>query len=437
VGDEHERSGFTATPRRLLHALKGRRAREYELTIGSFGASAGQVLMVALLPVMLAQDGASALMIGAVIAAEGFFALMIPYPIGRLSDALSDRIARRFGRRNAVLLLVGPLMAVALAIVPFVNGILSRAAAAFVFFALLHAYRTPLWSLTVDSVPEKRWGEVEGVRGALHAGGVGYGLVGGGLLFAIWPPLPFLIGALLIVATTLATFAATPRESHERAPGRAAGEDRSAPSPPGLRVLLERRDVRWFLIAHTLWTAAVDGIRPFIFLFATVVIGITIAESSLVLLVLLLGLAIGSTVIGRLGDRLGRERVLGWAALVLGIAMSLGIFIRDVPIAIAVLVPVGATASAFVALPYAHFASLVGEADIGRQTGVYNVAIGLAHGLAPLIVGAVIEFGEPLFPELRGLPLMWPVVGAMALLSLCALRRSLTAGYSGRRGRRA
>jgi Na+/melibiose symporter-like transporter len=316
-------------------------------------------------------------------------------------------------------------MATALVIIPLLEGYWTRAAAAFVFFAALHAYRTPLWVLTVESVPESRWGRVEGVRGAFHSGGVGYALVGGGLLFAIWPALPFIVAAILVIVTTLATFIATPADSAEREPS-PDPETRAADShaPIGFAMLRERRDVRWFLIAHSLWTAAVDGIRPFIFLFATVVLGISIAESSLVLLVLLLGLAIGSVVIGRMGDRFGRGRLLFWAALVLGIAMSAGIFIRTVPIAIAVLVPVGLTAAAFVALPYAHFASLVGENGIGRQTGLYNGAIGIAQIAAPLLVGAALDLGEPLFPELDGFPLMWPVVGAMALASTLALRRS-------------
>jgi MFS family permease len=429
VSDDAERAAGASTERAAGATPK---ARQYLLTAGSLGASAGQVLVVALLPVMLAQDGASAFMIGFVIAAEGVFALAVPYPIGKVSDAAPDAVARRIGRRNALLLVTAPVMATALVTLPLLDGYWSRAAAAFVFFAALHAYRTPLWALTVESVPERRWGSVEGVRGAFHAGGVGFGLVGGGLLFAIWPPLPFIIAAALVIATTLATFIATPADSAEREPQHErAQEAAKAHHPQGFALLRERRDVRWFLIAHSLWTAAVDGIRPFIFLFASVVLGITIAESSLVLLVLLLGLAVGSIAIGRLGDRFGRGRVLGWCALVLGVAMSGGIFIRNVPLAIAVLIPVGITAAAFVALPYAHFSALAGDGDgdangngVGRQTGLYNGAIGVAQIAAPLLVGGVLELGAPLFPELDGFPLMWPVVGALALASVLALRRS-------------
>jgi MFS family permease len=410
-------------------ASKGRRAREYGLTAGTLGSSAGQTLMVVLLPVLLAQHTNSRALIGLVIAAEGFFALAVPYPIGLLSDRLPKPIAHRFGRRNAILLTVAPLLAVALAIVPFMESFAAIAAVTFAVFALLHAYRTPLWALMIDSVPESRWGRVEGVRGALHASGLGFAIVGGGLLYSIWPPLPFLIGSALIVAMTGVTFLATPDDSAERSAlceqQERDGAGHAHPSPGILAVLKERPGLRPMLIAHALWTGAVDGIRPFIFLFATVVLGITIAESSLLLLVLLLGLALGSVIIGRVGDRLGTGRVLMVAALLMGVAMASGIFVRSVPVAVAMLVPVGIAAAAFVSLPYPLFASFVGEEGMGRNTGIYSGATGLAHFFAPIIVGGAIDLGAPLFPEYDGLPLMWPIVGLSALLSVPMLHRAL------------
>src|SRR5688500_12355631 len=76
---------------------------EYGITVGSLGSTAGQTVMVALLPVLMSAYSPSAFMIGFAIGAEGLFALFIPYWAGALSDALPPRIAARFGRRSLFL----------------------------------------------------------------------------------------------------------------------------------------------------------------------------------------------------------------------------------------------------------------------------------------------------------------------------------------------
>ncbi len=441
------------------------RVREFALTSGTLGATSAQTLMVALLPVLLVEYAPSAVWIGAVIASEGLFSLLLPYAVGLLSDRVPGGLARRFGRRNMFLLLAAPVMAVGLVVAPFLGSYWGLAAAAFVFFAALRVYVTPLWALLVDSVPEGRWGRVEGVRGVLHSVGLSFGLVGGGFLFDLWQPLPFILAAALLLVTTAVTYFATPPDSLERVSEREAeelgnrvesdetnkegGEQREGPnaardsrrgdqnrSAPEARVrgggggkrsilreLKHDAPLRWFLIAHALWTAAVDGMRPYIFIFASVVLGVRIAEASALLLVLLAGLAIGSFSIGWLSDRINRPTLLFISALVLGVAMCAGIFIRSVPVAIALLLPVGLGAAALISLPYPMFATLVGDRPIGEFTGVFGWAVGLAQLFPPVIVGAAVDLGAGLFPEERGYPMMWPVVGVMALLGAASLYR--------------
>jgi MFS family permease len=461
--------------------------RSYGVTGGTFGASSAQTLLVALLPVMLREHAPSSFYIGLVIASEGLASIVAPYPAGAISDALSSRFSQ-IRSRTVPLLVFAPLVAISIAIIPFLDGFLPLAFAAIFFFMALHAYRTPMWALLPDAVPHDQWGRVEGVRGALHSAGLGFGLVGGGLLYGAWPPLPFLLAAALVIATTAVTvFAARGNEgavdrasrdgqSASSAPGDADGTDDDEPSgdddepsgdddeppgdddeppgddkePPGdddepsgdddgataggdqhvadisllWHALRDKPAVRWFLGGHTLWTAAVDGIRPYIFLFTAAVLGISVSESSLLLSVLLVGLALGSILIGRLGDRVGRGRLLMWCAFGVGIAMSAGVFVRSVPVALAVLVPVGIGAAGLVALPYPLYVSLVGQRDAGRFTAMYYWAVGLAQIIAPILVGFVIDVGQPLFPEQEGYPLMWPVVGLMAMLGGASLLRA-------------
>lgn len=415
--------------------------------------------MVALLPVLLVEHAPSAIWIGVVVSSEGFFSLVLPYFVGKLSDRVPGDVANRFGRRNLFLWIAAPIMALGLVAAPFLASYWALAAAAFVFFAFLRVYVTPLWALMIDSVPRSRWGRVEGVRGVLHSVGLSFGLVGGGLLFGVWEPLPFLVAAGLLLVTTGVTYFATPEESLERvsseeaaergnrmnededdagspdhsegprggaaAPGAAATDDthRQEDRRSIWRELWKDAPVRWFLVAHAFWTAAVDGVRPYIFIFAAVVLGVQITEASLLLLTLLVGLAIGSLVTGWLSDRVSRALLLLISAIVLGVAMSAGVFIRNVPMAVALLLPVGLGAAALISLPYPLFATLIGNRPIGQYTGVFAWAVGLAQLFPPILVGAAIDAAVPLFPEERGYPIMWPVVGAMALIGAASLYR--------------
>lgn len=420
--------------------------REYGITAGTLGSTAGQTIMVALLPVLLAEYTGSALWIGFAIGGEGIFALLVPYWAGSLSDLLPEGLARRFGRRTLFLLLTAPLMAGVLVATPFFKGYWPLAGIAFAFFCLFHAYLTPLWALMVDTVPDERWGRVHGVRGALHAGGLAYGLVVAGLLYSIWRPLPFIAAAVLILITTGITISAVPPQGDAGRAGRSGGRGGGAGGAQGgarhdsgtvgdgswtvWKELKGRPEIGWLLLANALWAGAVDGIRPYIFLFAAEVVGINTAQTSVILVVLVGGIGIGSVVLGRAGDRYGRGRPLALGALLTAVAMFCGVAVRGVGGALALLLVAGIGAAALIALPYPLFAEMVGGRAIGRYTGLYILSLGLGRILAPVAMGAAIDLAKPLFPGGDGYPIMWPVAGTMSIFGLLALRASLRAASS-------
>jgi len=399
--------------------------REYGITAGTLGSTAGQTVMVAVLPILLARYARSAFWIGFAVGGEGVFALLVPYWIGYLSDHLHPRLVTRFGRRTFFLLVTAPVMALAMGVAPFLRGYWAIAGAALVFFAALHGYLTPLWALMVDAVPNERRGRVQGMRGVLHSMGIGYGLVAAGLLYGLWHPLPFLLGSLLILGMTWVTVRAAPNEArdaimHEEAPGFGAlWHD-----------LKERRAVPWFLFSNALWTGAVDGIRPYFFLFAVVVLGVTVAQASLVLILLVVGLAVGSYVVGHLGDRYDRRMLLQVGAGITGVAMLAGVFAHTLATTVVLMLVAGAGAAALIALPYPLFTSLIGETAVGRYTGLYVVSISLGRIVAPMVVGAAIDFGARVYPHYKGYPFMWPMAGVLTVAGAAAL--SLSARYQRR-----
>jgi MFS family permease len=396
-----------------------RAVREYGMTAGTLGSTAGQTVMVALLPLLLARYTESAVLIGFAVGGEGIVAILVPYWIGAWSDHLPESTAGRFGRRTFFLLLTSPFMAAAVAIAPFLSGFWALAAAALLFFLALHGYLAPLWALMVDEVPAERRGRVQGVRGALHSVGLAFGLVAGGLLFSIWEPLPFLTAGALILVTTWITYQAAPRTA-------TPGHEGDASDVLLLwRRLKGRPAVSWMLAANALWSSGVDGIRPYVFLFATVVLGINVAQTSLLLMVIVAGLGIGAVVLGHLGDRFGHARLLALGAGITGVAMLTGFWVRGVPAAAALLLFAGLGAATLISLAYPLFASLIGERGVGRDTGLYIVTMGFGRIVAPVIIGAAIDLGRSTMPDVKGYPYMWPIAGSLTLLGLLALARAM------------
>lgn len=425
-----EVGGWTVGPRsrggRAAWLERLRPAREYGLTAGTLGSTSAQTVMVAIFPIVLAQYAPSAFMLGLAIGGEGALALLVPYWIGLLSDRLPPSLVRQYGRRTFFLLVSAPVMALSIAAVPFLSGYWRLAGFAFVFFAALHAYLTPLWALMIDEVPASRWGRAQGVRGILHSGGLAFGLVAGGLLFSLWRPLPFLLSATLVLATTALTWAASRTLANDRDPTVHARRGRWIERKP-------RASARWFLLGNALWTGGVDGLRPYIFLFAMTVLGITVGVASLVLVLLVLSLGVGSAALGWLGDRLDRGRLLLIGTVIAGVAMVPGIFVRGLWGAVPLLVVAGAGAAAVMTLPFPVYAGLVGEASMGRRTGMYVMSVGAGRMVAPMVVGAAIDFGANWFPRYDGYPLMWPVAGAFMLAGALALKRALDEERQGRR----
>ena len=401
----------------MLHRL-----REYALTTGELGAAASQTVVVVLLPVLLSRYEESALMIGIAIGGEGVFALFVPFVVGALSDHLPEAVAERFGRRGLFLMAAAPLMAGAVCLAPFLDSFWQITAVAFVFFLALHAYTTPLWALMLDAVPDRRRGRVQGARGVFRAGGLLFGLVLSGLLFSIWEPLPFLLAGAIVLASTMLTLRARARGTFGR-----GGSSDPFRWRDVWRMLRRSGGARRFLGASALWSGAIDGIRPYFFLFASVVVGLSVAHTSLVLGLLILGIAVGSALLGWLGDRFDRGRILLVSLGFLTFAMLAGYFVRSLWPAFFLLFAGGLGAAAVATLPYPIFANIMAEQDPGKSTGMFVFSVSLGRMAAPVLVGAIIDLGARLEPQTRGYPFMWPSAGAMALGGWLLLRSSLHA----------
>lgn len=121
-------------------------------------------------------------------------------------------------------------------------------------------------------------------------------------------------------------------ETMERIRG-SISERRHPATPDPLRLSDLHRDGGEGLLAFrpTAW-------QPRLF---TTVLGITVSQMSLLLLLLVLGLAAGSVILGWIGDRIDRGRLLMLGAVITGTVMLPGVFVRDLWTAIPLLTVAG------------------------------------------------------------------------------------------------
>jgi MFS family permease len=236
-------------------------------------------------------------------------------------------------------------------------------------------------------------------------------------LVALGRAAPFLVAAVLTAATILAFVGmvggrwADERERH--------GDEQERTSVRELLSLLREPDgLRPYLVANALWEASLGALKTFAFLYIVVGVGLSKpAAAGIVGGVALVTLA-AAPVSGRLGDRLGRERLM-LAVLPL---YGLGLLVPAFTHATAVMAPlgllVGFGGGLVMTLPYAILQPLMPEGRHGALTGFYSVSRGIGTALGPLLAGIAIQALHAPFSSTDGYAAMWLVCGGTILLSV-------------------
>ena len=383
------------------------------LGLPTFGLALAISVLTTYGPVILIRLVHSPTAVGALIGGEGAFALVVPLASGTISDRLPPS---PLGRRLPFVLLGAPLAGVGLALLPFSSSIALAGAAVLAFFVGYYTYYPPYRALYADLLPRTLYARAQAGQAIARGAGLGMALLTGGLLLGLWQPLPFLIAAGALGATTVALLPVFRLESRCRSstlPYR----------PASLRqILVQSPKLRLFAVVNALWEFSFAGLKSFIVLYVVRGLGRSPAVASGVIAVVAVAYIVGAPLAGWLADRYGLLRVLRVSSWVYGAGLLIGALPHTLP-PLLIGLPVIALAGAIVlTLPQALAFTLAPTGSEGVAAGLQDFSRGVGLVLGPIAVGAAVGISQPLFESTHGYAAMWLIIGLPVLVAAVLLK---------------
>src|SRR4051794_34139183 len=182
---------MSTLPASLVPLQQRRRGLPWVLGLGAFGLALSLTTTSAYLPPLLGRFTDSRTLIAVILGSEGIFALTLPVVIGPWSDTFETPMGRR---RPFMLVALFP-MAFCLALVSFMPSLWLMTLILLAFFFAYYVYEPPYRGLYPDLLPQSLYGRSQGIQHLLRGVAIGIGLVGGGFLFELWHPAPFLVAS--------------------------------------------------------------------------------------------------------------------------------------------------------------------------------------------------------------------------------------------------
>jgi MFS family permease len=384
--------------------------RTFILGFGFFGISIIWPLFNSLIPPMLEDLGLSALVVGFILTWDNIINMFVQPWVG----SLSDRTRNRFGRRKPFLMLGAPAAALFFILVPFVRE-------NFVLIALMilgtnlgmAIFRSPTIAYLGDLFKPQDRSKANGVINLMGGLGGAVALFGGGALYKLGVPLPFIVGSGLMLVAILVVLIMV------REP--VLIEDSQEIAAPGLfesasRVLRgSDRNPRLLLTAIFCWFVGWNAMEAFFTIYARSVLGIDVGSGTQMLTAFAAALILFAIPSGLIATRVGRKPtiIIGLSGMFAGLVA--GFFIRDATILLITLALMG-TFWALIninSLPMVY--DLGDESSIGVYTGLYYFASSAAAITGPILGGWLID--------LTGHTSVWIFSAAFILLAALAMLR--------------
>jgi MFS family permease len=396
--------------------MLARRGLVWILGLGAFGLAFSITTTAAYLPPLLERFTDSKTMIAAVLAAEGIFALALPVVIGPWSDTFQTPMGRR---RPFMLAALGP-MGFCLALVAFMPNIWTVTLIVLAFFFAYYVYEPPYRGLYPDVLHERMYGRSQGVQHVMRGVALGAALVGGGFLFHVWRPAPFLLAA---VATSAACGAVIVLVREPAGEGSRVFRGVRSYVRTSWQVFHEVPEVRRFLLANAAWEGTFAAMRTFVVLYITRGLGQSQSTSSAVLAAVAVGYVIAAVGAGPLGDRFGLARVIFAASFVYGAGLLVAGLARVWHNwYFALILPVSVAGGTVMTLSWALLFKLMPPQHRGAISGLATTTKGIGLLIGPLVAGVMIDVLSPYFQQTDGYEVLWlvcavPVLAAIPLVA--------------------
>lgn len=360
--------------------------RTFILGFGFFGISIIWPLFNSLIPPMLEDLGLSALVVGFVLTWDNIINMFVQPWIG----SLSDRTRSRFGRRKPFLMLGAPAAGLFFILVPFVRENFVLIALAILGTNLgMAVFRSPTIAYLGDLFQPADRSKANGVINLMGGLGGAVALFGGGALYKLGVPLPFIVGSGVMLLAILVVLLAV-REPQSSDPG-------STLESPGVvasaRRVLGGRDRSPILLLAAIfcWFVGWNAMEAFFTIYARSVLGIDIGSGTQMLTAFAATLILFAIPSGLIATRFGRKPTIlvGLCGMFAGLVT--GFFIRQATTLLVTLAVMGL----FWALVNINSLPMVydlgDENSIGAYTGLYYFASSAAAITGPILGGWLID----------------------------------------------
>ncbi len=387
-------------------------ARTFILGFGFFGISIIWPLFNSLIPPMLEDLGLTAALTGFILTWDNIINMFFQPWVG----SRSDRTHTRFGRRKPWLMLGAPLAALFFMLVPFVRENFVLIALAILGTNLgMALFRSPTIAYLGDLFEPAERSKANGVINLMGGVGGAIALFAGGALYKIGVPLPFIVGAgIMLIAIAIVLLLVKEPVAAVLAP---------AHKEPGLwanvrQVVTDPDHSGLFLLAAIFsWFVGWNATEAFFTLYARNVLGLEVGTGTQMLTAFAATLIIFSIPSGLIATRVGRKPTImvGLGGMIVGVLVATQV--RNPVILLAVLAVMGAFWALvnINSLPMVY--DLAKSGSIGAYTGLYYFASSLAAITGPIVSGWLID--------LTSHSVIWPFTGlflALAILFMSLVR---------------
>jgi MFS family permease len=408
---------MSTLPAKVVPLPSRPRGLAWTLGLGAFGLALSLTTTSAYLPPLLGRFTASRTLIALILGSEGIFALTLPLVIGPWSDTFQTPMGRR---RPFMLVGIGPI-GFCLAVVAFMPSLWLMTLILLAFFFAYYLYEPPYRGLYPDLLPQSQYGRAQGVQHLLRGLAIGAGLVGGGLLFDVWHPAPFLLTAFGTVAACGAAiiFVREPPGATNRVFDGVRAYVRHS-----LRILRAEPEVRRFLVCNSAWEGTFAGARFFVVLYITQGLGQSVDVSTAVLATVAGGYVVAASLAGRIGDRFGLARVIYYCSFLYGGGLLVaGLAHEWHDWYYALIFPVAVAGGAVMTLAWGLLFKLAPPGERGTVSGLATTTKGFGLIIGPIAAGAAMDIFGRYFKSTDGYQLLWPLLSIPIIAVIPVVRR--------------